>query len=115
MRILVTVKPQMYRETLALTLHEHRPDAEVMIAPSESLDGEVTSFRPHLLMRNDGDGAGPESLNAIACRIDILYSDGMGARINLNGRIREIEDICVDDLLQIVDEAEGLISTEIAE
>jgi hypothetical protein len=105
----------MYRETLALTLHERRPDAEVMIAPSESLDGEVTSFRPHLLMRNDDDGAGPESLNAIACRIDILYSDGMGARINLNGRIREIEDICVDDLLQIVDEAEGLISTEIVE
>jgi hypothetical protein len=114
-RILVTVKPQMYRETLALTLHEHRPDAEVMIAPSESLDGEVTSFRPHLLVRNDDDGAGPESLNAIACRIEILYSDGMGARINLNGRIREIEDMCVDDLLQIVDEAEGLIFREIAE
>jgi hypothetical protein len=114
-RILVTVKPQMYRETLALTLHEHRPDAEVMIAPSESLDGEVTSFRPHLLVRNDDDGAGPESLNAIACRIEILYSDGMGARINLNGRIRQIEDICVDDLLRIVDEAEGLISAEIAE
>jgi hypothetical protein len=113
-RILVTVKPQMYRETLALTLHEHRPDAEVMIAPSESLDGEVTSFRPHLLVRND-DGAGPESLNAIAYRIEILYSDGMGARINLNGRIREIEDMCVDDLLQIVDEAEGLISRRIAE
>ena len=66
-------------------------------------------------MRNDNDGAGLGSLNAIACWIDILYSDGMGARINLNGRIRDIEDICVDDLLQIVDEAEGLISTEIAE
>jgi hypothetical protein len=86
-----------------------------MIAPSESLDGEVTSFRPHLLVRNDDDGAGPESLNAIACRIEILYSDGMGAKINLNGRIREIKDICVEDLLQIVDEAEGLVSTEIAE
>ena len=115
MRILVTVKPQMYRETVALTLHEHRPDAEVMIAPSESLDGEVTRFRPHLLVRNDDDGAGPESLNAIACRIEILYTDGMGARINLNGRIWEIEDMCVDDLLRVVDEAEGLISEEIAE
>lgn len=115
MRVLVTVKPQMYRETLALALHEHRPDAEVMIAPSESLDGEVTRFRPHLLLRSDDDGAGPESLNAIACRIEVLYSNGMGARIDLNGRIREIKDMSLDDLLQVVDEAEGLISGEIAQ
>src|SRR5215211_3078215 len=98
----------MYRETVALALHEHRPDAEVMIAPSESLDGEVTRFRPHLLVRNYDDGAGPESLNAIACRIEILYTDGMGARIDLNGRIREIEDLSLDDLLRLVDEVEQL-------
>jgi hypothetical protein len=114
-RILVTVKPQMYRETLALALHLHRPDAEVMLAPSESLDGEVKRFGPHLLVRNDNDGAGPESLNAIACRIEILFSDGLDARINLNGRVWEIEDMCVDDLLRVVDEVEELISREIAE
>ena len=112
MRILVTVKPQMYRETVALTLHKHRPDAEVMIATSESLDGEVTRFRPHLLVRNDDDGAGPESLNAIACRIEILYTDGMGARINLDGRVWKIDDMCVEDLLAVVDEAEELTSRE---
>ena len=112
MRILVTVKPRMYRETLAVVLHEHRPDAEVMIAPSESLDGEVTRFRPHLLVRHDNDGAGAESLNAIAYRIEVLYSDGMGARINLGGRIWEIKDMCVDDLLAVVDEVEDLVSGE---
>jgi hypothetical protein len=114
-RVLVTVKPQMYRETLALTLHEHRPDAEVMIATSESLDGEATRFRPHLLVRNDDDGAGPKSLNAIACRVEILYTDGMGARINLNGRIWKIEDMTLDDLLRIVDEVEEIVSGEIAQ
>lgn len=31
-RVLVTVKPQMYREALALTLHQHRPDIEVMLS-----------------------------------------------------------------------------------
>lgn len=39
MRILVTVKPRMYRETLAFALREHRPDAEVMFAFPESLNG----------------------------------------------------------------------------
>lgn len=110
MRILVTVKPRMYREALALALHEHRPDAEVMLAPSESLDGEVKDFRPHLLVRNDNDGAGPEYLNAIAGRIEILFSDGMGARVNLDGRVRKLDDMCVDDLLAVVDEVAEFIS-----
>ena len=110
MRILVTVKPRMYRETLALALHEHRPDAEVMLAPADSLDGEVERFGPHLLVRNDNDGVAPQYLNAIACRIEILFSDGMGARINMNGRVREMEDISVQELLMVVDEVEEFIS-----
>jgi hypothetical protein len=112
LRILVTVKPRMYRETLALALLEHRPDAEVLLAPADSLDGEVADFGPDLLVRSDDDGVAPEHLNAIACRIEILYSDGMGARINLDGRVREIEDMCVDDLFAILDEVEEFISRE---
>ena len=112
MRILVTVRPQMYRETLALALHEHRPGDEVMLAPSESLDGEVKDFGPHLLVRNDNDEAAPEYLNATAYRIDVLLTNGMGARINLDGRVWKIEDMCVDDLLTVVDEVEELISRE---
>ena len=112
MRILVTVKPQMYRETLALALHEHRPGDEVMLAPSEMLDGEVRDFGPHLLVRNDNDGAAPEALETVACRIDVLLSDGMGARISLDGRVWKIDDMCVEDLLAVVDEAEELTSRE---
>lgn len=110
MRILITVKPQMYRETLALALHNHRPDAEVILGPSESLDGEVKSFAPHLLVRNDNDGAAPEHLNTIACRIEILFSDGMGARINLDRRVWQIEDMSVEDLLEVVDKVDDLVS-----
>jgi len=111
-RILVTVKPQMYRETLALALHERRPDAEVMLAPSGPLDGEVETFGPHLLVRNDNDGSALEGLEDIACRIEILFSDGMGARINLYGRAWKMEDMSLGDLLAVVDEVEELISRE---
>lgn len=110
MRILVTVKPRMYRETLALALHKHRPDVEVMFALPEALNGEVKSFGPDLLVRNDNDGAGPEYLNAIACRIEILFTDGMGARVNLNGRVRKMDDMGVDDLLTVVDEVAEFVS-----
>lgn len=110
MRILITVQPTMYRETLALALHRYRPDDEVLLISSDFLDGEVASLRPHLLVRNDTDGATPEALNSVVCRIEILYSDSMGARIVLDGQVREIEDMCMDDLLGIVDEVEALIS-----
>ena len=112
MRILVTVNPRMYRETLALALLKHRPDTEVLLAPADSLDGEVTAFGPDLLVRSDDDGLAPEYLNAIACRIEIFYSDGMGARINLNGRVRRIEDMSLKDLIAVLDEVEAFISRE---
>lgn len=112
MRILVIVKPRMYRETLALALHKHRPDAEVMLAPADSLDGEVKSFAPDLLVRNDNDGLAPEYLNAVACRIEILFSNGMGARISLDGRIRQMEDMSVKDLLAVLDEVETFVAMQ---
>ena len=43
MRILVTVKPQMYRETLALALHEHRPGDEVTLTVSR--DGRTRTLQ----------------------------------------------------------------------
>ncbi len=109
-RMLVTAKPTMYRETLALALHRYRPDAEVMLVSSDSLDGEVAGFGSHLLVHNDTDEATPEALNNVLCRIEVLISDSMGARIIMDGRVREIEDMCIDDLLRVVDEVEALIS-----
>ena len=110
MRILVTVQPQMYREALALALQRYRPDAEVLLDSLESPDGEVENFAPHLLVRNDTDGADMElRREEILCWIEILYSDGMDARISMNGEVREIKDMSMDDLLALVDEVERLI------
>jgi hypothetical protein len=110
MRILVTVKPQMYREALALALHEHRPDDEVLLAPPRLLDGQARDFGPHVLLRNDTDGAVPEGLENVVCRIEVLFSDGLDARISLGGRVWNIDDISIDDLLAILDEVEGMTS-----
>ncbi len=63
----------MYRETLALAIREHRPDAEVMFAFPGSLDG-------------------------------------MGAGINLGGRVWKMDDMSVEDPLAVVDEVAELVS-----
>lgn len=107
MKILITVKPRMYREAIAMSIHRHRPDAEVLLAPPESLDREIERFRPHLIVRNDG--AAPEMLATGTHQVEVLYSDGMDAKVSLDGRTSKARDMSMDDLLRVIDEAEGLI------
>jgi hypothetical protein len=111
-RILVTAMPRMYREAIALALHRHRPDAEVMLVSAESLDGEIGSFRPHLLLHNDNDGVPPEALEVVVCRIEILFSDGMDARVVMDGQVVSKEDLSLEELFAVVDEVEKLILGE---
>jgi hypothetical protein len=100
----------MYREALALAIHNQRPDIEVLVGPEDSLDGEVERFAPpHLLVRNDTDGADMERMTGALCWIEVLYSDGLNARVSLDGEVWEIEDICTDDLISLIKQTERLI------
>ncbi len=112
MRILITVKPRMYREAIAIAIHHHCPDAEIMLAPPESVDGESERFRPHLVVRTDTEGATPDTPAGEVYQVKVLYSDGLDAEVNLDGQSWTVRDMRLDDLLRIVDEAEELISAE---
>jgi hypothetical protein len=105
LRILITITPRMYREAVALYLLQHRPGYEVRIAAPEDIEEEVILFAPHLLVRNDTDGLDPRVLRGVPCWIEVLYSDSMGARISLDGHIEEIQDISMEVLLRVADEA----------
>jgi hypothetical protein len=114
-RVLITVEPRMYREVIALAVQRNRPAAEVMLVPESVMDGQAEAFGPHVLVRNDGDGAVPEWLLAsVVCRVEVLYTDSMAARVDVGERSFEIEDACMDDLLALVDEAEVLASGPLA-
>ena len=113
MRILVAVKPRVYREVLALSLHQHRPDAEVLISPPEALDGEVGRFKPHLLVCSEG--AMPDMPPSVLCRVEVMFSDGLDARIGLDGRVAEAKDVGTEDLLALVDRTEKMIPKEVAD
>lgn len=108
-RVLVTVKPRMYRESIALALHHHRPHFEVMLAPVASLDGRAGDFRPHMLVRNDTDGADMDRMGGVRCWVEVLYSDGMDARVSLGGEVWNIADISNENLLGIADRTEALM------
>ena len=110
MRIMVAIKPRVYREVLALSLHQHRPDAEVLISPPESLDGEVRRFKPHLVVCIEG--AVPYIPPGVLCRVEIMFSNGLDARIGLDGRVTEAKDVGTEDLLALVDQTEKMIFRE---
>ena len=112
MRILVTVRPQMYREAIALAVHARRPLHEVRSAPSGTAQAEIARFRPHLIVRTDDDGLGPEALAGVPSRVAVLYTDSMATRIALDGRTDEKPDACLEDLLAAIDETGGLVSAD---
>jgi hypothetical protein len=111
-RVLITMEPRMYRQAIALALQHARPHSEVMLAPEESLNEQVHGFAPHVLVRSDSGRGFPEELmGGVVCRVEVLYTDHMGVRVSVvGGRSYTIEDASMDDLISIVDEAEGLVS-----
>ena len=108
-RILVALKPRTYREVLALSLHQHRPNAEVLLCPPEVLDRETGRFEPHLVVLDDNDGSTMNMLSGVLYRVEILLGASMDARISVDGQAREVKDICIEDLLAVADEAEKMI------
>ncbi len=110
MRMLIAVKPRMYREVLALSLHRNCPEAEVLISPPEALDREVRRFNPHLVVCSEG--AMPDILPGVLCRVEIMFSNGLDASIGLDGEVAEAKDVGIEDLLALVYRTEKMISKE---
>ncbi len=110
--VLVAINPRLYREVLALSLHQQRPNAQVLLCPPQVLDRESRRFEPHLVVLDDNDGAAPNMLSEFLYRVEILLGASMDARISVDGQAREIKDILTEDLLAVVDEAEKLITEE---
>lgn len=110
MRLLIGTSPRVYRELLVLSLHGHRPEAEVRMSPPKLLDDETGRFMPHMVVHNEGVVVAAQA--GLICWLEMLFSDGMGARVRLDGSTWDVEDLGTEDLLAIVDRMEGMIPTE---
>ena len=109
MRILIANTPLMYRETLALAIHRHNPEFEVMIADPASLDGEAERFGPHALVRDD-DGIEVGSPDSVVCWVGIIIDDHLKARISMDGEVSEVHEVSLNELLAALDEAAKFVS-----
>jgi hypothetical protein len=108
MRILIANTPLMYRESLALAVHRHNPDFEVMIADPASMDGEAERFGPHALIRDD-DGIEVASPDGVVCWVGIIDGD-LKARVSIDGKVSGIHEVSLYELLAVLDEAARFVS-----
>ncbi len=106
-RILVANTPSMYREAVAISLRLHRPDAEVMLGPPAAFYGRVERFGPHLVVLDHGDGLLLGGLPTALPRLELRLGATMDGSIGADGRAVEVEGICTEDLLALVDEVEN--------
>jgi hypothetical protein len=109
-RILITNTPRMYREVLALFIYRRRPDFAVLLASPGALDGRAERFEPHVLVQDAGEAELPPALaEGVVCRVRVLKkTDRIDATIELDGTATEVQDVCLEELFEVLEGAERL-------
>jgi hypothetical protein len=107
-RVLISIAPRSYRESLALVLQRSRPDSDVRIVSSDRLEAEAQSFEPHMVVCNDEPY--PELADIIHSRVEILFIDDLHANISVDGQSETIRDVSVEDVLKVLDRTRVSIS-----
>ncbi len=108
-RVFITVEPRMYREVLIITLRRRRPLVESVLAEPAALDRTAGKFEPHLIVC---DQATQKVRDSAASWIEAQVKDGLDTATCVDGKRLEIRDLDTDDLLAILDEAEGQFTSE---
>ena len=112
-RILVTVSPLMYREAIALSIHDRRPGSEVLLAPPWPTDGRTDRFAPHVLVHDAKEAGLPPALaGGVACRVRVRVADRVDATVEAGGAVSEVRDADLEDLFGALEGAEGLLAGE---
>jgi hypothetical protein len=95
----------MYGEALAYALSKNRPSAEVVRVEPGDLDAQLEGFGPRLVVCNEAT----EQVKSLVPSWAVLtYPRAVEADVCLGGRRSTIEDVRVEDVLAVMDEAERL-------
>jgi hypothetical protein len=108
MRALVANEPRSYREVLADTLQQLRPQVEVSTVDPDVLDAEVERIDPHLVVCSQNRGPIRDKDLAWECWVN-LYPGGENlAEITTVGGRAMLVGISFGDFLSVVDGTEFL-------
>jgi len=95
----------MYGEALAYDLSKNRLSAEVVRVEPGDLDAELEGFDPRLVVCNE---ATDEVRSLSPSWVALSYPRAVEADVCLGGYRSTIENVKVEDVLAVMDEAERL-------
>ncbi len=105
MRVLMAIEPRSYREVIGEAIRGLRPHVEVAIVEPDALEPEMARLVPELVICSRPNVA---ASNGRPAWIDFRPYAQPAARIYVGGRRFELEEVELEDLLSVVDEAERL-------
>jgi hypothetical protein len=108
-RVLVTITPADVQGGYRVVLAARPPRLRGEDRRPARRRGGAEGLLPHLLVRNDTDGLEEAGVLAgIPCRVEVLYSDGMDAKVIVDGWVEEVRDMSTQELLRVADRAASM-------
>jgi F420-dependent methylenetetrahydromethanopterin dehydrogenase len=108
MRVLVACEPRYYREVVGEAISGLRPAVELVIVDPEELADVVSHLDPDLVI-----SAHPPSLDpgGRSAWVEFVPYEKPAATVSLGGRRQELDELELEDLLSVVDQADELSRT----
>lgn len=105
MRVLVSFDRNHYAygDALARAIEYSRPQFDVSVAGSEAFAAELSRLHPEVVISDR-----PKAAGQAAAWVELTTDPDPVSRICVGGRCRRSRNPSFDELLAIVDEAEGL-------
>ena len=103
-RIVMAIEPQMYQEVFAFHLRHQRPQSEVMLASSQTLQDEAKHVSPHLIVANEVPPEYKKKKGVFW--VELCMAGRLEATISTNTHSNNINEVSLQDLLAVVDKAE---------
>ena len=108
MRVLAACAPRYYREVVGEALRGLRPAVEVVIVDPEELEDGVSRLDPDLVISVRPASLDPGGRSAW---VQFVPYEKPAATISIGGQRQELDELTVEDLLWVVDQAEELSRT----
>jgi F420-dependent methylenetetrahydromethanopterin dehydrogenase len=105
MRVLAACAPRYYREVVGEALRGLRPAIEVVIVDPDDLEDEVSHLDPDLVISVRPASIDPGGRSAW---VQFVPYEKPAATVSIGGRRQELEELMVEDLLSVVDQADEL-------
>lgn len=104
LRVMVSNAPRSYRDAMAATLAQLRPEMEVVVVEPDRIDGELSRLAPDVLLCS---GLTPLVETAVPVWVDLYPGGVRTAVVCEDGRLSTFPDMDLRGLLELLDRTQS--------